>query len=178
MESFQTPLAVELLIFNLIQIREKPSKIRDGMSCSSRVWPTRKTPWSYVSTTHRLNQLTCSFTPWLGQLQQIEMLRQASHRVLQTAGSKKTHPWWGILLHNILWWSSRVLTARILPVRHAYARREKAEVSITTKRSTFPRAKAESCKTHPNSKIGSTRLTWIRTILHRNILNPLKTCQG
>jgi hypothetical protein len=43
MESFQAPWGVELLIFKLIPLREKPSKIRDGMSCSNQVWPTRKT---------------------------------------------------------------------------------------------------------------------------------------
>ena len=37
MESFQTPLGVELLIFKLILIREKSSKLRDAMSCSNRV---------------------------------------------------------------------------------------------------------------------------------------------
>ena len=106
------------------------------------------------------------------------MLNQASLRVRQTAESRKAHLWWGILLLNTLWWSSRVLTARILLVRQAYARRGKVEVRIMTNRSTFPRAKAESCKTHPNSKIGSIRLTWIRRILHSNILTPLKTCPG
>jgi hypothetical protein len=44
MEYFQTPWGVELLIFKLILIREKHSKIRGGMSCSNRVLPTRKIP--------------------------------------------------------------------------------------------------------------------------------------